>query len=822
MNKETVHINGLIIVILAAALILTLGQAVCGEVSLGQSLDAVNAKLLRAEALAQLCHWEYDLTTNTITFSENVTALLGLEDISLENAVFETRVLEHSRETRRQALQNIKGRGTYDVEFQFRHGFDERIVDIHSVGEYDADTNVVFGTFLDITESRGFERELLRTQKRDRFLGVLSFLVQALIIFALQANIRQKKQAQAHLQHNAQRQESLLQVYHHETDSIQALAKFALGEALVLTNSADGCLYLYDFEQHHLTLEVCTNPSLARSFQGLESLKQQVVREQKSICENELQRDGGERCLFLPTLDGGQVVAVIGLANKPDKYHVGDINQTSLMMTTVWSMIARKQSTLLLDEERNRLKATLLSVGEGVITTDDLGYIEMMNTQAEELTGLTFESICGESIDKVFTTSVGDLSPVTQVLTHGSHVRLEPDVTLYVKNNKKQMEISGSVAPIRDSKGSVNGAVLVFRDVSKEKLQRDKIRYLSYHDPLTDLYNRRFYTESLELLDREEQWPLSIIMGDVKGLRLVNDTLGHLVGDQLLKRVGAILQAHCRTHDLAARWGGDEFILLLPKTREQEALALTKRLDQAFASERIASFSISMALGWGTKSHREEDITDAFRNAEKRMYRAKLTGRPSVSNETVQALMGALYERSKREERHSARVSQLCFYLAQEMGLSVQEQANFRLAGLFHDIGKIAIDGDILNKPGKLTVEEWQEMKAHSERGYRILNSVTGMSTIADAVLNHHERWDGSGYPQGLHGNKIPFMARVIAVVDSYDAMISVRPYRRPLSREEAVEELRKCAGRDFDPIIVETFLSMMERELQSGFTEVL
>lgn len=177
------------------------------------------------------------------------------------------------------------------------------------------------------------------------------------------------------------------------------------------------------------------------------------------------------------------------------------------------------------------------------------------------------------------------------------------------------------------------------------------------------------------------------------------------------------------------------------------------------------------------------------------------------------ALASVLYEVVEGEEDHSNRVSQLCFDLAHELGLDDKTKSELRITGLFHDIGKNAIAAVILNKPGKLTEEEWKEIKRHPEIGYRVLNSLTGMEKIAETVLAHHERWDGSGYPRGLQGIQIPFMARIVAVADAYDAMVNTRPYRVPLSRREALDELERCAGTHFDPAVVDAFFRLVEKE---------
>lgn len=184
-----------------------------------------------------------------------------------------------------------------------------------------------------------------------------------------------------------------------------------------------------------------------------------------------------------------------------------------------------------------------------------------------------------------------------------------------------------------------------------------------------------------------------------------------------------------------------------------------------------------------------------------------------LEDKTIQILMDILYEKSSREQQHSQRVSQLCYELADKLGFDYENQIELGKIGLLHDIGKLAISSDILNKPTALTEDEWKEMEQHPDNGYRFLSAVPGMSVVAEAIVAHHERWDGSGYPRGLRGKQIPIEARIVSVVDAYDAMISMRPYRQSLTPKEAMAELDRCAKCQFDPLIVAAFIDMLSRE---------
>jgi diguanylate cyclase (GGDEF)-like protein len=348
---------------------------------------------------------------------------------------------------------------------------------------------------------------------------------------------------------------------------------------------------------------------------------------------------------------------------------------------------------------------------------------------------------------------------------------------------------------------------IVWRDISERKQFEHELEYLSYHDQLTGLYNRRFYQEELNRMDTSRNLPITIVMGDVNGLKLVNDSFGHAIGDELLKKVAEVLKEACRYDDIVARLGGDEFVILLPKTNIFEADQIIKRINTLAALEKVASIDISVSFGYDSKNDKNENIQETIKRAEDHMYKKKLFESPSMRGKTIKAIINTLHEKNKREELHSRRVSKFCENMGRALNLAEGEIQELKTMGLLHDIGKIAIDESILNKPGKLTESEWDEIKRHPEIGYRILSTVNDMSEMADFVLYHHERWDGTGYPKGLKKEEIPFLSRVIAIADAYDAMTSDRSYREALPEEVAISQLQKNAGTQFDPELVPVFV---------------
>jgi len=345
--------------------------------------------------------------------------------------------------------------------------------------------------------------------------------------------------------------------------------------------------------------------------------------------------------------------------------------------------------------------------------------------------------------------------------------------------------------------------VTIFTDITKEREVQERIEYLSYHDQLTGLYNRHFFEEELKRLDVERNLHLTLAMVDVNGLKLTNDAFGHEVGDQLLKNVATVLKRECRTDDIISRIGGDEFVILLPKTGKIDAESIINRIYQSIEVESMDRIVVSVSIGWETKEKMDMSIKEVFSKAENHMYHRKITESQSMRNKTIRVILKTLNECHPRDRIHAERVSRLSRKIGEAMAVDPDVLNEIEVAGLMHDIGKVSIDEEIINKIGALLDDEFEKMKKHSEIGYQILKSTDVYTKIAESVLSHHERWDGKGYPRGLLGEAIPFVARIISVADAYEAMTAERTYRDALSHEAAVDEIIQNAGTQFDPKIV-------------------
>ena len=358
-------------------------------------------------------------------------------------------------------------------------------------------------------------------------------------------------------------------------------------------------------------------------------------------------------------------------------------------------------------------------------------------------------------------------------------------------------------------------------------------------DELTGLFNRRHFEERLkEEVARHSRYgdPFSIFMLDLDNFKTYNDVYGHPAGDSLLNQIGKIIKSSVRDADQAFRYGGDEFVVILPQTARDDAYVVAERVREQIAGE-MEKKSLTVTCSIGLASYPADGVIagELVTGADTGLYYAKWTGgnRTYFSSTTtserpndgrihgkrnglsaVYALVSVVEARDPYVYGHSRKVNAYAVALAETIGLSPDEVSRVSTAALLHDIGKIGIPDEVLNKKAKLSRENWEAIKAHPRLGTNIVSNIPQLVGCADSILHHHERWDGSGYPDGLKGDQIPLESRILAIADTFEAMSSARPYRPAFSREEVIEELRKGAGTQFDPNLVEVFLGIIEAGL--------
>jgi two-component system cell cycle response regulator len=330
-------------------------------------------------------------------------------------------------------------------------------------------------------------------------------------------------------------------------------------------------------------------------------------------------------------------------------------------------------------------------------------------------------------------------------------------------------------------------------------------------DALTGLGNRRQLTADLAMqLDHlAPERPLMLTLFDLDGFKEYNDTFGHLAGDQLLERLGARLRDLVAGRGTAYRMGGDEFCSLWTHSDADQSVTTVEAL--AALSEHGEAFSIGCSYGSVLLPIETTEPTDALRIADRRMYIRKRSGRASAGQQSADVLQRTLSERDSGLGIHLRGVADLASATARRLGVPQEHMEAVRQTGLLHDVGKVAIPDEILSKPGPLDESEWAFMKRHTVIGERIISAAPALAVVARLVRSTHERYDGGGYPDGLVGHDIPLIARIVAVCDAYDAMVTKRAYRAARDSSEGIAELRHCSGTQFDPEAVEAFVSALE-----------
>lgn len=482
---------------------------------------------------------------------------------------------------------------------------------------------------------------------------------------------------------------------------------------------------------------------------------------------------------------------------------------TYLLSLLLFNQARRIVSVTELEKSERLFKTMFEEAPIGMSLTDlETGEIENINQSYATMLGYTKEEMLGrkwkefthpediqislETTERLSNTMVGPLSIDKRFLRKDGQV-LWANLSLSVFSTKDMGKF---------------GSLCMTVDITERKQYEQKILYASNHDALTGLYNRVHFENYVRDLQLSEDQMLTVAFGDVNGLRILNEAFGRDEGNSLLFRIARILEKHLPQGDYVSRVGGDEFALFFfNRTTDQVESLLGSVTADITSLEMMGSVIPSMSFGLSALNAAQRSINEAIKQAEKDLATRKLVDSPHAQGKAVYAIINTLHEKNKREENHSRRVSELCEKLAKAYGLGEMATSELRLVGLLHDIGKIAISESILNKEGRLTYEEWKEMKRHAEIGYRILNSVEDMASLAQYVLAHHEHYDGNGYPKGLKGEEISLQSRIISIADAYDAMTATRPYREKVSIEQAAREIKRCAGTQFDPSLAKVFV---------------
>ena len=401
---------------------------------------------------------------------------------------------------------------------------------------------------------------------------------------------------------------------------------------------------------------------------------------------------------------------------------------------------------------------------------------------------------------------------------------LPEDVSEKIKKSLKKAQIKNKIQTVEygmkvgDKKRHYQAKINYFKgdkalvhidEITERKEIEEKLKFESCYDSLTGI-NNRFYAEKI-LDEMNNRKNISLVVIDVNGLKIVNDIFGHEEGDKLLIKMAKILNESCRKEDYATRWGGDEFLLILPNVSSKAAKKVVERITKRSKKEE-AEFGrpISFAAGIATKRTKSEDIFKTIAIADDKMYKDKFGKSKEVKNRMIKNIFQELESRSDETEKHRQRVVDLSVKLGKKIGLSDLKIKDLKLAAKYHDVGKVSVPEEIMNKERALRVDEWEKVKIHCEKGHQILSFSDELAKISVDVLHHHECWDGSGYPKGLKEDDIPLNSRIISLADSFVVMTTKKPYSKKMSKKEALSEISRLSGKQFDPNLVENFIQIM------------
>ncbi|MDD4212515.1 MAG: PAS domain-containing protein [Bacilli bacterium] len=459
--------------------------------------------------------------------------------------------------------------------------------------------------------------------------------------------------------------------------------------------------------------------------------------------------------------------------------------------------------------ERQRLERVVEASTDILLEVNNDKVILNISGKGLEKLKITARDVVGKRISDIFVNSIDNHDyAYYQALLGNTYVY---DWEHHVKDQIIWFE--STLSAIYDENNQIIGVINIARETTERKQKQIEIEFLSTHDGLTQIHNRHYFVQKMETLDYPYHYPLGIFMADMNALKLVNDVFGHQVGDEALKIIAGILKQSFRQEDVVARIGGDEFAVILTNTTYERMVSRKALIQSRVSAACVENVPLSIALGFHMKTNIDQKLSDVVRAAETAMYEDKRLISRAYNQKLLSTFQTNLYHQYPQELLHAEKTKEYCKRLIECCNLCVEDCRQLELASQFHDIGKIFIPPSIYQKPNKLTMAEYKTVQNHVKQTHQMLKNTEEYEFVADIALNHHERWDGHGYPRGLKGNEIPPLSMALAIADAMAAMTRDRPYHHKMTENQALVELRKGSGSAYDPNMVALFIESFKNK---------
>ena len=488
---------------------------------------------------------------------------------------------------------------------------------------------------------------------------------------------------------------------------------------------------------------------------------------------------------------------------------------SQMQKAIVSSIMEKQESNEQLEREKEFLNTVLITIGDGIIVTDETGKIQMLNMAAVQMIGIDDEKLIET-----------DGSQFVEFFDHKTQKKLESLIKLaielkiiierqesYMTIGDRKMLIEESASPIMDQDKNLTGIVYVFRNITDSMIRKEEVEFLSYHDQLTGLFNRRYFEERSAQIVEEINLPISLIIADLNALKLTNDAFGHLRGDQMITSFSEVLKVSFPEKAIVSRIGGDEFAIILPKTSEELAEKLIQEARQKLKGITVEQVPVTAAFGYATIKDINDSFPNTFRLADEAMYNQKLLDHVMVKKTIVNRIILSNNHRQKGKKDEIKESVHLIANYLRFLDMDDTIIKKMKKAAFVYDVGYVTVPNSVIKNTMPLTKIEWEEMKTHPISGYNILKNIDHYAENAEDVLAHHEWFDGKGYPRGLAGKSIPFGSRILTLVTDYIAMTHERPYRDAMTIDEACQVIKDRSGSRYDPEFVDSFLQFLKEK---------